>query len=161
MRRSLIALLAALMLAALVPSAALAAKPVGSFRYVGVLNDLVSSEDTVGVWNTPSGEDDYVFALTLAPTTGQDVLYLTMTAALGTWNTIDGDNVWAIGVTDASRKATTLLNQADSFYTADLDGGLKVYLHLEGGGLIYKGRELCLAVSYDTGSSDTFCAVAK
>lgn len=157
MRRSFIVLLAAFMLAALLPSAALAAKPTpptsNVVTYLGEYGDLVYYSDTIGVWNTRDGYKDDVFQLDLAPTTARDLVAVRMSAGDGVWDTIAGNGVWGIGVTP--RTHGKLINNPDSsIATMDLDGGLRIFLHMTGATYVYSGVTVNVYACYDATCTD-------
>lgn len=157
MRRTLITLVTVLAVAALLPTTALAARvKADSFDYVGLVGDIVSGGDTVGVWSEPDGVDDSVFSLKIMPTTTKDLSYLRMTTgAGGFWDTsLNGE--WAIGVTSKLKGKVTLLNDLSTTeYTGDLDRGLVVYLHVQGSWYMNAGSTIYLMITYDDGSASS------
>lgn len=142
MRRTLVALVAAAMLAALIPGSTLAAPPApptaNAFVYVGTFGDLVGYSDTDGIWNTRDGNKDVVFQLDLAPNSTQDLASVKITVSGGTWDTVAGNGTWAIGVTTKAHGKR--INNADSSINSmDLANGLRIYLHVAGGGYVHAG----------------------
>jgi hypothetical protein len=139
MRRILITVIAAASLAGLVPAAALAAPPTppttNAVTYLGQFGDLVQWGDTTDQWNRRDGQKDYVFQLELAPTTAADLVGVKITSGGGgIWDTFSNGS-WAIGVT--TKAHGKLINKADSSIDAiDLASGLRIYLHLAGGGYV-------------------------
>ncbi len=149
MRRFWAVLAALTLLVALLPSTTMAANPNTTFRYAGEFGDLVSYGDA-STWSTPDGQTDIVFKLVLPATTTKDVASLRIDRGSGVWDTVAGNGAWAIGVTKG--RLTTLLNSANSTFTADLADGLRVYLHLTSSGYFGSGNTVTLTVGYTSGA---------
>ncbi len=156
MRRILVTLVAAVAVAALPPTVALARSPsADAFAYEGVFGDLVGYGSTDGTWNKPDGATDTVFSLQLAPLATKDLSALKIDDGSGHyWDTFAGLG-WAMGVTRASTHAKHLLNP-DETYSKSLDRGLSVYLHIRvDAGWFTTGKVITLTVYYSNSTTKT------